>query len=96
MVRIVQCLCPSRHCIFAISYLHPDLSDEDAIRAAQAMWQEMQGQGVNPWCALCNSRSMFFEAGETRFKTMEEAYPHLKEMELRQVMTQLHLLSERN
>lgn len=96
MVRIVQLLCPDRHCIFAISCEYPEMSDENAIKAAEAIWEQMLQGGVNPWCALCNNRELVFETGQTHFKTMKEAYPHLKEMELRQMATQMRLLAERN
>ncbi len=90
-------LCSQRHCIFAISYEHPEMSDEYALKAAQGLWKEIQDKKlVNPWCALCDGRDMYFECGETGFRTMKEAMPHLKEEEIRQLKTQLRLLAERN
>jgi hypothetical protein len=98
MVHIIQVLCPSRHCIFAISYEHPEMSDEDGVKAAKNMLNEMlAGNLINPWCALCKSEDIHnFDIGITAFKTMEEAMPHLKANEIAQMRTQIRLLAEQN
>jgi hypothetical protein len=97
VIHLVQCLCPKRHCIFAIAFVHPEVTDEEATKIAKAQWQEgVESGGLNPWCALCNSQDMRFEVGQTRFGTMAEAMPHLEEMQREQIATRARLLRERN
>lgn len=95
-VHLIQLLCPSRHCIFALAYEHPEMSDEDVKTAASRTWESMQKCGFNPWCALCDSRNLNFEVGVTKYASMEEAYPHLKQTEIDNLRTRMRLLAERN
>jgi hypothetical protein len=95
-VHIIQLLCPQRHAIFAIAYEHPDLSDEDGMKSAETTWKLMIESGFNPWCALCDSRELKFEIGVSKFATMKEAFPHLKQTEIDNMLTRMRLLAERN
>jgi len=95
-IRIVQCLCPSRHCIAAIAYDPADRDDEAAIAGLRDMLGESIASGVlNPWCALCLSRQWHYEVGVTRFHSLEEARPHLMTAQAEQLLTQLRLTAVR-
>jgi hypothetical protein len=86
-VWITQCLCPQRHCIAA-------MAGEAAGRAAAERDIERRlrmrvafllvvTRALNPWCGLCGARSdtWKFELRRTRWRTMAEALPELKELE---------------
>lgn len=82
-VNMVQVLCPKRHCIFAVAYPAEDFTAEEGIKLAQAQLKDwLDRKVINPWCALCGSRVFRCEAARTKFKTMQEAMPHLQEEEL--------------
>ena len=93
-VHIVQCLCPLRHCIMAFAY-EPGItaaggSDQEDVtltpenapgvlrdiitRATERHW-------LNPWCGICKSREFIYEDGATKYATIEEARPHILELE---------------
>jgi hypothetical protein len=74
MVRIVQLLCPERHCLLAVAYEEGVGSFVEARDALQAM---VSKGPFNNWCALCGSRDLHFEEGVTKFQTLEEAGPSL-------------------
>jgi hypothetical protein len=83
-VRIVQLLCPGRHCILATAYESPD---GQPIPEAEQRLREMADSlirtgGINPWCGICRSRDWRYEDRATVFETMNEARPHLELAEL--------------
>jgi hypothetical protein len=88
MIHIIQCLCPDRHAIMGIAYDPKDMSPEEAM---QAMREWVQGaidtHVINPWCAICGSSMWQFEDGVSKFHTLEEAQPVLRESELKQEFT---------
>ena len=74
MVRIVQLLCPSRHCLLAAPYE----DDRSSFDEAKGMLKAMISQGpFNAWCALCGSHELHYEDGPTRFKNLQEAAPFI-------------------
>jgi hypothetical protein len=87
-VWIAQCLCgPNRHAIAAVAGEARDEIDAAAYllpRLDAGVDRLLRQQGVNPWCAICGAvRSAWCnELGRTRFRTMEEATPHLAETAL--------------
>ena len=97
-VRIVQCLCPERHCIVATAYESetgdaiPEILEglKDGVAALIA------GRGMNPWCGLCHSREWRYEDQATRFQTMEEATPYLREQAKNQLVTAQYFREVRN
>jgi hypothetical protein len=97
-VRIVQCLCPQRHCMMAVSYESPngeaDPSKTEMLR--NAIDELVQLHVVNPWCGICGSCGLNYEDRETRFGTTAEAEPELKAMEEAQERTALFLKRSRN
>lgn len=95
-IRLVQCLCPARHCITALAFAPAAMDDATAIRRLRAGVEAAIAAGaLDPWCALCGSRDWRYEVGRTRFRTMEEARPALEEMEARQAATRAWILGGR-
>jgi hypothetical protein len=78
MINIVQALCPERHCLMALAYEGDAMSDEQATRKlAMTLARAMARLEIDPWCGLCQSEAIHYEVGRTRFKTLEDARPHL-------------------
>jgi hypothetical protein len=96
-VRIVQCLCPSRHCIMAIAYLPGvtaaawDSTNDITLTEDNApgyvrdriVGPALRSRLINPWCSICSAKSgtWCYEDAPTKFKTIEEAEPHLRKVE---------------
>lgn len=75
MVKIVQMLCPQRHCILAIAY------EENAgnfVQQCNEIEDIIQKTPLNRWCGICGSRDLKFEEGTTPWRTMAEALPYFK------------------
>jgi hypothetical protein len=76
-IRIIQHLCPSRHCITALAYESPTGEiDPQQVNRLKAMEQENQ---IDQWCGLCGSRELVYEDMPTIFKTMEESRIKLRQ-----------------
>jgi len=74
VIRLIQCLCPHRHCVAAVAYDdQTDISGEVARRALKKFIEKH----LNAFCGICQSRELQYEDQATIFKTMEEAKPHL-------------------
>ncbi|HTI78956.1 MAG TPA: hypothetical protein VL614_00745 [Acetobacteraceae bacterium] len=88
-VWVAQCLCPGRHAILALAG-EANSGQEAMVSIAsplrQAVQAALQEQTINPWCSLCNAKAetWVYEIGRTRFRTMEEATPTLRESEAKQ------------
>lgn len=95
-VRIVQLLCPQRHCVLATAYQSPDGRPilEMAARLRES-FDEWVNRGANPWCGLCQSRELRCEDAATRFETMEQAMPFLRENERREAATREYFRASR-
>ena len=95
-VRIVQLLCPERHCFIALAY---QSEDGHAIPEMEVKLREgfdrMVQKGAKPSCGICDSKKLRTEDSATRFETMEEARPHLEEAERRQTATRKYLRASR-
>lgn len=90
-VWIAQCLCPQRHAILAASGEAEDQAsaEETLIKPLRRHVERMIGSGTfNPWCGLCRApmESWRYEVGRTRFCSMAEAEPALRENERAQAM----------
>lgn len=97
-VRIIQLLCPARHCMMAVAY---ESATGEALPDKMQAFQESVKIGFgarvfNPWCGICRSHQLVYEDGATIFKTMEEAMPFLREMEKRQAWTRKFFEGGRN
>jgi len=84
-IRLIQHLCPERHCIMGLAYVSESGEPEPAqLDRLRAMERELL---VDPWCGLCKSRQLVYDDQPTIFKTMEEARVKLREQEEAQVLT---------
>ena len=99
-VRIVQCLCPDRHCMTAMAYQTEDGAPKPEIaqKLKAAVADLLERKVVHPWCALCRApaSSFFYEDKPTIFRTMEEAMPSLLEGQKRQAAAQAFFRASRN
>lgn len=96
-VRIVQLLCPERHCVLAVAYQSPT-GEADPIKSAllrETFDGLLEKKALNPWCGICRSTRLTCEDSETVFKTMEEAGPFLQESVRKQEATAAYLRSTR-
>ena len=88
MVKLVQLLCPKRHCIMGVAYL----DGKDTFVGVCNRIEDIIREGpLNRWCGICGSRDLKFKETTTPWKTIPEAYPHLKAAEADQIATRYHL-----
>jgi hypothetical protein len=90
-VWIAQCLCPERHCI--LSAADEAATESEAQATVQAPLREQVTQLLasgllNPWCGLCHAgvSTWHYEVERTRFASMEEAEPVLRQSEAEQAV----------
>lgn len=88
-VWIAQCLCPQRHAICAAGGEAEDqpTAEKTLITPLRTQVTRMIGSGtINPWCGLCRAplESWRYEVGRTRFASMQEAEPALRQNEQEQ------------
>lgn len=98
-VRIVQCLCPTRHCVIACAYESPDGSElpEYVAMLRSKFIEHSEAQGfLLPECGLCHSKILVYEDRPTIFATMGEAAPHFQAAELEQAAIREFWDSTRN
>lgn len=83
-VRIIQLLCPERHCLFMVAYQTDDGQAVPTLaEKARAFYLEKaHGDGA---CGICRSRDLNTEDGLTIWATTEEAKPYLMELQQRQI-----------
>ena len=88
-VRIIQLLCPSRHCVIAGAYESPDGTEiaEETERLYVRFAVLVLLDGLNPWCGICQSKILAPEDRATDFTTMAEAMPFTKQSEAEQAAT---------
>jgi hypothetical protein len=91
-VWITQCLCPQRHCIVAAAGEAEDQADaEEAVDKPLRLKVAamLKSEAVNPWCSMCKARleTWRYETRRTRFRSMEEAEPALRQEEAAQAVT---------
>lgn len=91
-VWIAQCLCQQRHCVVAAA------NEAESVEVAQAIVllplqeqvaEAIAAQVLNPWCGLCHAPASGwkFEVRRTRFASMDEAEPALRQLEAEQIIT---------
>ena len=95
-VRIVQCLCPQRHCVIGCAYESPD--GAEIPEYAELLRQKFEDKSgfLKPECGLCHSTTLVFEDRPTGFATMDEAAPHFYAAEREQIQTRRFFESGKN
>lgn len=91
-VYIIQCLCPNRHAIYGIAYDPKDMPHDVAMAVFQQQIEEwIATKTINPWCGICaqGEKSWTYEQRRTKYKTMEEAKPELKALELEMMLSRM-------
>jgi hypothetical protein len=83
-IHLVQLLCPQRHCVVAGAYPAGEITFEEVCHYLDLKLAAMGGKRR---CGICGSSDLHFEDGVTRFQTMEEALPFLREEERKQALT---------
>lgn len=90
-VWIVQCLCPMRHCILAASGEARDAAAASPLvdELKKAVGELISSRTFNPWCGICHSPmgTWKYELARTRFGSMAEAAPFLRQNEEAQAVT---------
>lgn len=71
MIKLLQLLCPERHCLFGV-LMDDTLATEEEAKAG--LWT-LYHSGPQQHCGLCGSKTFHLEARNTTFKTMLEAMP---------------------
>lgn len=84
MVKLVQMLCPKRHCIMVVAYLD---GADNFVAVCNQMEDIVRTTPMNRWCGICGSRDLRFAETTTPWKTLAEAYPALKAGEALQIET---------
>jgi len=88
MIYLVQYLCPARHCIIAAAY---DSSETTYAETVKGMTQTLYDSHANLWCGICGSHALHFEQGPTKFRSIAQAMPALKECESDQMFSRAFL-----
>jgi hypothetical protein len=92
-IRLVQLLCPHRHCIVGAAYDPAD--GADAVSLMAAIRDSMKREGIEWRCWACGSEDLRFEDAPTRYTSMAEAKPHLDELQVANVATRAAIELER-
>lgn len=96
-VRIVQLLCPQRHCIVATAYESPDGQPiEDMRTRLLEFFEALRRAGANDWCGICHARNFTAEDAATGFDSMTEAAPYLAVSAAYQMGTRQFFRAARN
>ena len=84
-IRILQLLCPSRHCLMAAVYESPD--GEPLARVVQSAKSQIARLGLPMVCGICDSTDVQFEDAVTVFRSMDEARPEVERQQVLNLMT---------
>ena len=76
-IWLSQWLCPKRHCSIAFAWDDGQTTRQEVEERGRRLYQE---GAVNPWCGICG-QGVQVEHAPTRFKTLEEARPHLERLQ---------------
>ena len=77
MIWITQWLCPQRHASIALAWDDQETSSMEIEKRGEEIYNS---GAINRWCGICCGE-LHSEHGRTRFQTMDEAKPFLKECE---------------
>jgi hypothetical protein len=89
MVYLAQLLCPNRHAILAAASEGEEvLMNQLRVTLEDGFKKLVADKILNRKCELCGETIFHVEVGCTKFKTMAEATPWLKQCEAEQLETQ--------
>jgi hypothetical protein len=100
-VYIAQLKCPNNHCILALAGEY-DEGDADAqaknlaYRLTEKFSELVDGGTLRRECGLCKATDLTVQVDATRFRTMKEAEPALRESAEAQAQSAAWLKSSRN
>lgn len=95
-IYIIQCLCPNRHAIFAVTYDPADMPHDVAMATFQSTVEKLIAEkAIDPWCGICKSRDWTYEQRRTKYATMEEAKPEMMQLEWEQILTRAQIEQEK-
>lgn len=77
----------------AAMYDWPTETKETVIPQIQAALKEMK---ADSWCVICKSMDLRFEDHALRWKTREEAMPHLAALALENLAANIHFNAVKN
>jgi len=91
-VWICQCLCPERHAILAtVGEATTEAEADSGVRTPlrRAIMELLNAGKFNPWCAICGAQphTWRYELGRTKFASIDEAMPALRETEAANMAT---------
>lgn len=97
-VYIAQLKCPANHCVMALAEEYGDAEKALALDARlRAVFAQLVDEKLlNYECAICHSKDLNVHIAATRFRTMAEARPALKQVEEAQAETARFLRSLKN
>jgi hypothetical protein len=88
-VRIIQLLCPDRHCIVEMPYQTEDGAEQpDKVARLK---EKAAAMNLDPWCGICKSRQLTYLDRPTKFRTMDEAEPFFRQIAAEQLATRRFL-----
>jgi hypothetical protein len=92
-VWICQCLCPDRHAMLATAGEADTATEVAAVRTElrRNVVRLLESGVLNGWCAICGAHraTWRYELGRTKWATLEEAMPHLRQLEAQNMLTNL-------
>jgi hypothetical protein len=97
-VYIAQLKCPQNHCVFATAgeFDDPDKANDLALLLGFEMGRLVISGALKHECGICKSTELKVEIGATRFRTMAEAEPFLRQSQADQIATAAFLKAGRN
>jgi hypothetical protein len=97
-VYIAQLKCPNNHCVMALAGEYPSFEAAEILgREVMIMFRDLIKRGtLNNECGLCHSSQLHVEVGATKYRTMLEAMPWLREEEKKQTASARAIRDSRN
>lgn len=87
-VRLVQLLCPERHCVVASAY---EEGVSEGPKVSSSLLDKMHDLGIEKKCGICGSAELQFEDSPTRFGSIEEAYAPLMEAQTANLLSRMEI-----
>lgn len=98
-VYIAQLKCPAGHCVLALAGEYenqPDAAAELSYRLGHMFASLTNDKVLKHECGLCHATDLHIEIGRTKWSTMAEAKPFIKQSEAAQQATVRMLKEGRN